>query len=105
MDHAHRQLQSLAPARRQRRSLAREANVHEGPDREVGRNEAVAAVRQAISRLPVKQAKAITMRYLEQRQYGDIAVALGCSEAGARSHVGKAVAALKRQLTVLAEQR
>ena len=85
--------------------LARDPGVNEGPDHQIGRNESIAAVRQTISRLPVKQAKAITMRYLEQREYGDIAAALGCSEGGARSHVAKAVAALKRKLTILAEQR
>ncbi len=84
-------------------SLARDPGVHENPDPQTGNSEPVAAVRQAISRLPVKQAKAITMRYLEQREYGDIADRLGCSEAGARSHVAKAVAALKRKLAVLAE--
>jgi RNA polymerase sigma factor (sigma-70 family) len=83
--------------------FAREAGLHEGPDQEVGKNESVAAVRQTISQLPVKQAKAITMRYLEKREYGDIAEALGCSEAGARSHVAKAVAALRRKLVVRAE--
>jgi RNA polymerase sigma factor (sigma-70 family) len=83
--------------------LAREPGLHEGPDQQIGENESVRAVRRAISRLPVKQAKAITMRYLEQREYCDIAGQLDCSEAGARSHVAKAVAALKLQLAVPAE--
>ncbi len=85
--------------------FARDPGLHEGPEHQSSSGELVEAVRQAISRLPVKQAKAVTMRYLEQREYGDIAGHLGCSEAGARSHVAKAVAALKRKLTVSTEQR
>lgn len=83
--------------------FAHATDVHENPDLQADNSESVAAVRQAISRLPVKQARAVTMRYLEQREYGDIAGHLGCSEAGARSHVAKAVAALKSRLAVLAE--
>jgi RNA polymerase sigma factor (sigma-70 family) len=85
--------------------LARDPGLHEGPERQSSNGELVTVVRQAISRLPAKQAQAVTMRYLEQREYDDIARQLGCSEAGARSHVAKAVAALKSKLTILAEQR
>jgi DNA-directed RNA polymerase specialized sigma24 family protein len=44
------------------------------------------------------------MRYLEQQGYEDIARNLGCSEAGARSNVSKALAALKDKLTNITEQ-
>jgi RNA polymerase sigma factor (sigma-70 family) len=57
-----------------------------------------------MAQLPAKQGRAIVMRYLEQQGYEDIARNLGCSEAGARSHVSKALAALKDKLTNLAEQ-
>jgi len=56
------------------------------------------AVRRAIASLPAKQGKAVVMRYLEQQDYPAIAVVLGCSEATARSHVSKAVAALRSRL-------
>jgi RNA polymerase sigma factor (sigma-70 family) len=56
------------------------------------------AVRRALARLPEKQGRAVAMRYLEQKNYEVMAVALGCSEATARSHVSKALAALKSQL-------
>ena len=56
------------------------------------------AVRQAIAGLPGKQGRAVVMRYLEQQDYEAIGTALGCSEASARSHVSKAVAALKSRL-------
>ncbi len=56
------------------------------------------AVRRAIASLPIKQGRAIVMRYLEQQDYPAIAAVLGCSEATARSHVSKAVAALRSRL-------
>jgi RNA polymerase sigma factor (sigma-70 family) len=62
------------------------------------RTELHRAVRRAIACLPEKQGRAVVMRYLEQKDYETIAVSLGCSEATARSHVSKAVAALKSQL-------
>jgi RNA polymerase sigma factor (sigma-70 family) len=65
------------------------------------RTELQRAVRRAIARLPEKQGWAVVLRYLEQKEYETIAVSLGCSEATARSHVSKAVAALKSQLAAM----
>lgn len=72
-----------------------------GPGENVGRVELTAEVRKAISQLPDKQGKAIVMRYLEQHDYETIAEKLCCSQAGARSHVSKALAALKEKLAAL----
>lgn len=62
------------------------------------RTEACQAVRRAVAELPQRQARALVRRYLEQQDYSAIAAGLGCSEATARSHVSKAVAALKKKL-------
>ncbi len=78
--------------------------LQQSPDEQLDRIELVEKVRQAISRLPAKQAKAIVMRYFEQQDYENIASQLSCSPAGARSHVSKAIAALKSRLTCLAKQ-
>jgi RNA polymerase sigma factor (sigma-70 family) len=75
----------------------------QGVDEELDKIELVRMVRQEISRLPAKQAKAIVMRYLEQQDYENIATQLRCSRAGARSNVSKAIATLKNKLAVLAE--
>jgi RNA polymerase sigma factor (sigma-70 family) len=75
--------------------------VEEGPDRKVSDSELAAKVRQAVAQLPAKQAKAIVMRYFEQQGYKDVAEKLNCSEAGARSHVSKAIATLKNKLADL----
>ncbi len=44
------------------------------------------------------------MRYLEQHDYESIAEKLRCTTAGARSHVSKAIAALKSKLATVAVQ-
>ncbi|NIP24523.1 MAG: sigma-70 family RNA polymerase sigma factor [Phycisphaerae bacterium] len=71
------------------------------PEEKVSNIEVAARVRQAVAQLPPKQAKAIVMRYFEQQDYRDVAEKLKCSEAGARSHVSKAIATLKIKLATL----
>ncbi len=75
--------------------------VEEGPDRKVSNSELAAKVRQAVAQLPAKQAKAIVMRYFEQQNYQAVAEKLNCTQAGARSHVSKAIATLKNKLATL----
>lgn len=79
-------------------------NIGENPAEKISNNELVGRVRQAIAKLPAKQARAIVMRYLEQKNYQDVAEKLNCTEAGARSNVSKALATLKHKLTALTEQ-
>jgi len=78
-----------------------QAGVGEGPDEKVSRSELAAKIRQAVAQLPAKQSKAIVMRYFEQQDYKAVAERLNCSEAGARSHVSKAIATLKSKLATL----
>ena len=72
------------------------------PGEKLGKIELTAQVRKAISGLPEKQGRAIVMRYLEQHDYETISEKLCCSEASARSHVSKALAALKDKLATSA---
>jgi RNA polymerase sigma factor (sigma-70 family) len=58
------------------------------------RDEVVAAV----ARLPRKQALAVLMRVVQERDYAEIAAALGCSEQTARSHAAKGRARLREVL-------
>jgi RNA polymerase sigma factor (sigma-70 family) len=78
-----------------------QVGVDGSPDEKLSRDELTELIRRHISRLPARQARAIVMRYLEQQDYRGIAQKLGCSEAGARSHVSKAVATLKGRLATL----
>jgi RNA polymerase sigma-70 factor (ECF subfamily) len=68
------------------------------PRTELFRREAVDEIRKAIARLPRKQAQAVVMRVVEEQPYADIALALGCSEATARSHVRHGRDQLQRRL-------
>jgi RNA polymerase sigma factor (sigma-70 family) len=72
--------------------------AEKNPQQSDSDNELVTRVRQVVAQLPRKQASAIVMRYMEQQGYQEIAKTLCCSEAGARSHVSKALAALKEKL-------
>jgi len=76
-----------------------------GPaDQKFDRTGQAAKVRQAITQLPNKQATAVVMRYLQQQDYPAISEKLSCTEAGARSHVSKALATLKAKFAVLTER-
>jgi RNA polymerase sigma factor (sigma-70 family) len=55
-------------------------------------------VRKEIARLPKQQGQAIVMRYIEQTDYKAIAEKLNCAEDTARSHVSKAINALRNNL-------
>ena len=78
--------------------------IDEDPAEKTGRADLAAKIRRAISQLPAKQGRAIVMRYLEQQDYQAIAEKLRCTNAGARSHVSKALATLKGKLAALAER-
>jgi len=76
--------------------------IETDPGEKLGRIELTAKVRKAISQLPERQGRAIVMRYLQQHDYETISEKLHCSEASARSHVSKALAALKDKLATSA---
>ena len=77
-------------------------DVDKDPGEKMHRTELAAKVRRVMSQLPEKQGRAVVMRYLEQEDYQTISEKLGCSKAGARSHVSKALAVLKDKLAALA---
>ena len=81
-----------------------QVSTDQGPPEKASNIEFAEKVRRAVAQLPAKQGRAIVMRYLEQQNYKTIAEKLRCSEAGARSHVSKALATLKTRLAALAEQ-
>jgi RNA polymerase sigma-70 factor (ECF subfamily) len=52
-----------------------------------------------VEQLPERQRTAVRSRVLEEREYGDIARELSCSELVARQHVSRGLARLRDQLT------
>ena len=72
-----------------------------GPVAAAERSEVGALVREAVARLPEKQAAAVTLRVLEEQPYDAIAAALGCAEPTARVHVLRGREKLARLLHAL----
>jgi len=81
-----------------------QVSVDKDPREKADKSELEDIVRRVIAQLPAKQGRAIVMRYLEQRDYKNVAEKLNCSEAGARSNVSKALATLKGKLANLTER-
>jgi RNA polymerase sigma-70 factor (ECF subfamily) len=97
--------------RRERRRLRAEesaeppawrASAPAGPAAAAERSQVSARVREAVARLPEKQAAAVTLRVLEEQPYEAIAAALGCAEPTARVHVLRGREKLKHLLRDLA---
>lgn len=57
------------------------------------------AILEAVGRLPRRQAAAVILRFVEDRSYGEVAQAMGCSETTVRVHVLRGRAALAKRLT------
>jgi RNA polymerase sigma-70 factor (ECF subfamily) len=55
-------------------------------------------VRQAIKKLPTKQKACLTLYYLEDLDYPEIAETVGCTEVSARANVYQALRRLRREL-------
>lgn len=73
-----------------------------GPAATAESGEVRALVLDAITRLPEKQAAAVTLRVLEELPYEAVAAALGCTEPTARVHVLRGREKLARRLASLA---
>jgi len=56
------------------------------------------AVRRMCAQLPPAQRVAVVLRFYQDLDYREIAALLGCAEATARSHVHRALQALRREL-------
>lgn len=56
------------------------------------------ALWQVCRSLPRQQRAAVVLRYYEDREYAEIAELLGCSEITARTHVHRAIAAMRARL-------
>jgi len=73
-------------------------STYKEPCENIGDAESAIRLRRAIAQLPTKQARALVMRYIDQRDYRAVADKLNCTEDTARSHVSKAIAALREKL-------
>lgn len=72
--------------------------ITDNPTGPVEESETLDQLRWAITQLPDRQARAVAMRYLESKEYSQVAGDMNCSEAAVRSHVSKGLEALRRKL-------
>lgn len=66
--------------------------------RDTERAAVAATLREAASRLPPRQRAALTLRYLEDKPYPELAAVLGCTEQAARASVYQGLKRLRRDL-------
>jgi RNA polymerase sigma-70 factor (sigma-E family) len=85
--------------RRWRRRVSPVAVVREGGSADPAETVASTdAVRRMCAALPPVQRAAVVLRFYQDLDYREIATLLGCAEATARSHVHRALQALRREL-------
>jgi RNA polymerase sigma-70 factor (subfamily 1) len=75
----------------------------ETPSRAAARDEAACAVRVALSALPARQREAVTLVYLQQLSYEEVALRMGTTQAGVRSLVHRGLEKLRETLGSLSQ--
>ncbi|MCG3198193.1 MAG: ECF RNA polymerase sigma factor SigW [bacterium] len=62
------------------------------------------AIEEALRHLPAKQRQAFVLRYFEELSITEVAAAMGCREGSVKSHLFRAIQALRRSLRSLSEE-
>lgn len=68
------------------------------PDQNLKDEMAMAALEKALHQLPLRQQQAYLLRHWEGMDVAETAQAMGCSEGSVKTHLSRAVAALRNQL-------
>lgn len=74
------------------------SNAMADPAEQLSQVQVMAAIEQALSRLPARQREAFLLRYWEELDVAETAAAMGCSEGSVKTHCSRAVAALASML-------
>lgn len=75
-----------------------DSNTMTDPARQHQQAEIVALIEQAVARLPARQREAFLLRYWEELDVAEAAMAMGCSEGSVKTHCSRAVHALADML-------
>src|SRR5438128_2632957 len=76
-----------------------DSNATVDPARQFEQGEIMAAIEQALARLPARQREAFLLRYWEEFDVAETAAAMGCSEGSVKTHCSRAVHALADALS------
>ena len=79
--------------------IRRYRETHPAPQEAAERTETQTAVRSALSALTDEHRQVLLLRYMQEMDYGEIAVALGISEGTVKSRINRAKARLKELLS------
>ena len=74
------------------------SNVPSSPPAQLEQSQTIAAIEEAIQSLPTRQREAFLLRYWEELDVNETAVAMGCSEGSVKTHCSRAVHALAEKL-------
>lgn len=74
------------------------ANLAASPQAEVEQSQVMSIIEREISKLPARQREAFLMRYWEDMDIAETAVAMGCSEGSVKTHCSRATHTLAAAL-------
>jgi RNA polymerase sigma factor (sigma-70 family) len=74
------------------------AGASESSEDNVGRNQILNAIDEEVQKLPARQREAFLMRYWQDMDVAETAVAMGCSEGSVKTHCSRATQALAKAL-------
>ena len=69
-------------------------NAGDEPDTQVERSQTIAIIENALQKLPARQREAFILRYWEDMDVAETAMAMGCSQGSVKTHCSRAVRAL-----------
>ena len=76
-----------------------DSNIAADPAAQLEQGQVVAAIEQALGRLPARQREAFLLRYWEELDVAEAAAAMGCSQGSVKTHCSRAVRALAEMLS------
>ena len=79
-------------------AVAQESHYAGAPGELLERSQVIEIIEQEISRLPARQREAFLMRYWEELDVAETAMAMGCSEGSVKTHCSRAARALAAAL-------
>ena len=89
-DDEHDPLETMAVAPR--------SSFEEAPPYQLERSQALEIIEQEVSKLPARQREAFLLRYWEELDVAETAIAMGCSQGSVKTHCSRAAHALATAL-------